>query len=210
MSGFFRNAVDSFKQTFKNHFSPQTYVDIFSQAPNDIIDTVKSIGDVSIKEHPFDFLKNLGGAAFSLYFPVSDLLNAYNPDREDLKYAGPFQNTATRLFDTATALSWAMGDRNPLWRGSGWGALPAQLGAGLIIRGGLGYLGGMADKLTGNDVPIPQIEQPQDPFSRSVDMEQDRIMKQDPYKSTNRAKRLAIYNTLSAANDFLQNVNINM
>lgn len=205
MPEFFNKAWNGFKQTFKNHFSPKEYLKVFEEAPGEIVDKIKGVTGMNIREKPLDFLHNLGTTTFALAFPAMDIMHAYDPDRQDLEYAGPFQNTATRLFDTAMGLSWALGDRNPFFQGSGWGAIPAQVAAGLIARSGVGYLGSLADRITGNYTPPPV----RDSFSDSVEKEQQDIQRRRPEINLNTAKQMAVSRTLGAANDYLQNVALN-
>ncbi|MBP5594700.1 MAG: hypothetical protein J6Y02_04900 [Pseudobutyrivibrio sp.] len=208
MPGFLKNVSNGFLDTFKSHFSPKTYVDIFQKAPKEILDQVKSVAKINPMKSPGDFLKTLGGTAFSLYWPISGLMEAWSPNRPDLEYAGPFQNITNRLYDTAASLAWGM-SANPLLKGSQWGAIPAMFGADMLLRNGLNYTSGLVDRLTGNLPDIPKsVNNNPDYFSRSVNSEYDRLSNKALSTNPGRLNRQAINNTLKSADDYINQVKL--
>lgn len=206
----FKNVADSFKGTFKKFFNPYSYADLFEEGPKEAINSVKNLLKSDVKNDPMGALGNLGSALFVAGLPAMDIAGALNPNREDMKYAGPFEEIATRLSETGNALVFA---HDPFMHGSGtlWGSLPAFMLATPLIASGARYTGKALDYLTGNTPPPRPEPEPQprpSSFDASVEREVERLRQLYPHSERSELARQAINNTLLTAQRYLQNVKL--
>ena len=143
-----------------------------------------------------------------------DLMHAFNPNREDMDYAGPFEEIATRLSETGNALTLAHDPFMPK-DGTLWGSLPAYLLATPIINTGARYTGKFLDYISGNTPPPrPKVEpksglkKEDDSFARAVSEEAGRLSQLYPQSSHSEITRMAVGNTLRSAQDYMKNVRL--
>lgn len=216
MPGFGKNLVDTFKGTFKSFFNPHKYIDLFDQGPKAAVRSVSNLLNSDIGKDPMQFASNLGIAAFTAGLPLMDIMHAFSPNREDMDYAGPFEDIATRLSETGNALIFA---HDPFMKPGGtlWGAIPAYLLAAPIISTGARYTGKALDYISGNAPPerpklTPQptqiTQQDTDTFSRAVSEEAEKLRQLYPQSNHAEIARMAIGNTLRSAQDYMRNVRI--
>ena len=215
MPGFGENLANSFKGTFKNFFNPHRYVDLFDEGPKSAIKSVTDLLNSDIKKDPSQFISNLGSAAFTAGLPLLDLVHAFNPNREDMNYAGPFEEIATRLSETGNALALAHDPFMPKG-GTLWGSIPAYLLATPIINTGARYAGKALDYISGNAPPprpAPKVDnrrkKEEDSFTRAVSEEAGRLSQLYPQSNHSEITRMAVGNTLRSAQDYMKNVKFN-
>lgn len=209
------NIVNSFKGTFKNFFNPHRYVDLFDQGPKAAIRSVTDLLESDIRKDPSKFISNLGTATFAAGLPLMDIAHAFNPNREDMDYAGPFEEIATRLSETGNALIFA---HDPFMQHNGtlWGSIPAYLLAAPIVNTGAKYVGKTLDYVSGNaPPPKPQPKsqlkpkKEDDSFARAVSEEAGRLSQLYPQSNHAEITRMAVGNTLRSAQDYIKNMKLN-
>lgn len=212
----FNNIANSFKGTFRNFFNPHKYVDLFEEGPKAAIKSVSDLLKSDIRKDPGNFVSNLGSAVFTAGLPLMDLAHAFNPNREDMDYAGPFEEIATRLSETGNALLFAHDPFMP-HGGTLWGAIPAYMLAAPIINTGARYTGKAIDYLSGNVPPSrPKIQQKSniqaedtDAFADAVSNEAEKLRQLYPKSTHAEITRMAVGNTLRSAQEYMRNMRIN-
>ena len=215
MPGFGSNVANSFKSTFRNFFNPHKYMDLFDEGPKAAVKSVSDLLKSDIKKDPAQFISNLGTAAFTAGLPLMDLAHAFNPNREDMDYAGPFEEIATRLSETGNALLFAHDPFMP-HGGTLWGAIPAYMLAAPIINTGARYTGKALDYISGNTPPPrPQIQQKSniqagnpDAFADAVSIEAEKLRELYPKSTHAEITRMAVGNTLRSAQEYMKNIQL--
>lgn len=206
----FKDVAKSFKGTFKKFFNPYSYAELFEEGPREAVESVKNLIKSDVQKDPVGALGNLGTALFVAGLPAMDIAGALNPNREDMKYAGPFEEIATRLSETGNALVFA---HDPFTHNSGtlWGSIPAFMLASPIINTGARYAGKALDYLSGNappPKPEPEPVQKDSRFDASVKQEMERLRQLYPHSEHGDLARQAINNTLLTAQKYMSNVKL--